>query len=209
MPSASTGPPILAHPEAPGRARTRRRAFEAPSTGAAAGEPVAYIRGIKEFHGLAFAVDARALIPRPETELLVEVAAAEVMRRLTVDARDRRRAAAPRSPTSARAAAAIAVALAVALRARRCRRRVSWCWRRTRLARRARPRAGERGRPRRRRPLRFLEADLLPPYIRPTPFDVVAREPAVRPHATRSPALPVAASFEPRLALDGGPDGLT
>src|SRR4051794_3774835 len=34
------------------------------------GEPVAYIRGVKEFHGLAFAVDARALIPRPETERL-------------------------------------------------------------------------------------------------------------------------------------------
>ena len=32
------------------------------------GEPVAYIRGIKEFHGLAFAIDPRALIPRPETE---------------------------------------------------------------------------------------------------------------------------------------------
>ena len=32
------------------------------------GEPVAYIRGLKEFHGLAFATDARALIPRPETE---------------------------------------------------------------------------------------------------------------------------------------------
>ena len=37
------------------------------------GEPVAYIRGIKEFHGLAFSVDARALIPRPETELLVDL----------------------------------------------------------------------------------------------------------------------------------------
>lgn len=37
-------------------------------------EPVAYILGRKGFRGLELAVDARALIPRPETELLVEIA---------------------------------------------------------------------------------------------------------------------------------------
>ena len=44
----------------------RRRAVER--------EPVAYITGVRAFRRLALAVDRRALIPRPETELLVEIA---------------------------------------------------------------------------------------------------------------------------------------
>jgi len=39
-----------------------------------AGEPVAYLLGRREFFGRAFAASPAALIPRPETELLVEVA---------------------------------------------------------------------------------------------------------------------------------------
>src|SRR5262249_37476795 len=40
----------------------------------AAREPVAYIMGEREFWSLRLAVDRRVLVPRPETELLVETA---------------------------------------------------------------------------------------------------------------------------------------
>jgi release factor glutamine methyltransferase len=55
------GPAVRAFQDA-----VRRRAF--------AREPVAYIVGHRGFRRLELAVDPRALIPRPETELLVEVA---------------------------------------------------------------------------------------------------------------------------------------
>ncbi len=43
-----------------------------------AGEPVAYITGRREFWSLSFEVERSTLVPRPETELLVEAALAEV-----------------------------------------------------------------------------------------------------------------------------------
>ncbi|ALS59309.1 protein-(glutamine-N5) methyltransferase, release factor-specific [Pandoraea norimbergensis] len=43
-----------------------------------AGEPIAYLTGTREFFGLTFAVSPSVLIPRPETELLVELALARL-----------------------------------------------------------------------------------------------------------------------------------
>jgi release factor glutamine methyltransferase len=48
--------------------------FSTLATRRAAGEPVAYLLGVREFYGRDFAVTPAVLIPRPETELLVDIA---------------------------------------------------------------------------------------------------------------------------------------
>lgn len=53
-------------------------AFEALLARRLAGEPIAYIVGAREFYGRGFEVSPAVLIPRPETELLVELALAEI-----------------------------------------------------------------------------------------------------------------------------------
>jgi len=64
---------LLAHPEravrahsTPGYAQTLARRLS--------GEPMAYVLGEREFYGLVFEISRAVLIPRPETELLVDLA---------------------------------------------------------------------------------------------------------------------------------------
>jgi release factor glutamine methyltransferase len=104
---------VLAHPEAPVGWDAAVR-YRADIERRATGEPVAYLRGLKEFYGLAFQADARALIPRPETERLVELAEASAMRALGAGQGS---VAAPlRVVDVGTGGGAIAVALAVSLR---------------------------------------------------------------------------------------------
>jgi release factor glutamine methyltransferase len=205
---------LIAHGEAPVGADAQAR-FEAAVQRRAAGEPVAYIRGIKEFHGLAFAVDERALIPRPETEALVDLALGEVMTRLA--ARPGEAGGGPgaggdpiRIADVGTGSGAIAVALAVGLR----KRRVIMGRNVTIVATEVSPDALDLARENAvghaaADGMRFIEADLFPP-VRPDDdarFDLVlANLPYVRSDAI--PGLPIATAFEPVLALDGGADGL-
>ncbi|HEX7129190.1 MAG TPA: peptide chain release factor N(5)-glutamine methyltransferase, partial [Rhodanobacteraceae bacterium] len=59
----------------------RRAAFDALIARRARGEPVAYLTGSRGFHALELHVTPDVLIPRPETELLVELALARIPRR--------------------------------------------------------------------------------------------------------------------------------
>ena len=58
------------------------KAFAALVARRCGGEPIAYLLGVREFHGLEFKVTPAVLIPRPETELLVDLA----LERLPADA---------------------------------------------------------------------------------------------------------------------------
>ena len=199
---------LLAHPELTVGDEGAER-FEEAVSRRCTGEPVAYIRGIKEFFGLAFAADGRALIPRPETERLVEAGRTAVMTRLSAPGRGR-------DPAPVRVAdvgtggGAIIVSLAVELR----RRKVNLATDVTLVATDASSDALALARENAvghavADVIEFVEADLLPPAppVGADPIDVIlANLPYVRSDAIGG--LPVAASFEPVIALDGGPDGL-
>ena len=73
---------LLAHPEA---SVGDDAAYRALLERRAADEPVAYLRGFKEWRSLRIRTDARALVPRPETELLLEAAIAEISARMARD----------------------------------------------------------------------------------------------------------------------------
>ena len=98
-----TGRALVADPEAEVPAAAARR-FGEMVRRRLRREPVAYIVGRKGFRQIELAVDRRVLIPRPETELLVELA-------LELRAGDASSTSAPaparspwRSPTSCRSA---------------------------------------------------------------------------------------------------------
>jgi release factor glutamine methyltransferase len=195
---------LAAHPEAPlghGQVST----FAALLARRADGEPVAYIRGLKEFYGAAIVVDRRVLIPRPETEALVGLALERIRGDMT---------ASPRPAGTApylvwdvgTGSGAIVVALGRELR-------------RLRYGEAVRFHASDVS-------VETMEVatinvvahgladivtlapgDLCDTLPAPPPVDLlVANLPYVP--SSSLPSLPVAASFEPSLSLDGGSDGL-
>ncbi len=156
----------------------------------AEGVPTQHLVGGREFHGRWFQVDARAFIPRPETELLVEACLAALPPGEAGDALDLcagsgcvglsllaerpevRLAAVELSPAAAQVARANAAALGLADR-----------W-------------------------ELLEGDLFAPMGERRGFRVIAANPPYVPSG-EIPGLAVEVrEHDPRLALDGGPDGL-
>lgn len=197
---------LIAHSEA--RVGTgQAEAFAAALARREAGEPVAYIRGVKEFHGLAFSVDPRALIPRPETELLVDLAIDRVREVLTSAPREA--GAGPfRLWDVGTGSGAIAIAATVALHGRGYGadvvRVLASDMSADALSLAIENAVGHSVADR----IDFARGDLLD--VEPAPPTTVGLVVANLPYipSAELPNLPVAASFEPRTALDGGPDGL-
>lgn len=193
---------VLAHPEAPlGPAQVAE--FETAIARRERGEPVAYIRGLKEFYGLALSVDPRALIPRPETELLVDLGISRAVAILTGP-----QWAPSRGPLRVAdvgtGSGAVAIAFVATLRRRGYGRVLDVLGTDASgdAVNLARENAATHGLA---EAVRFREADLLPDDEPPYEL-ILANLPYVA--SAEIDQLPVAASFEPRAALDGGPDGL-
>ncbi len=194
---------IVAHPEAPVGDSAEER-FDAAVERRETGEPIAYIVGVREFYGLAFSVDPRALVPRPETERLVELAGDEIVRRLTSDPRPP--GAPPLSVVDVgTGSGAVAIALAVTFRRRGMAGEVSITA--TDISADALQVAVENavghGVADR---IMFYEADLLPPLAETRHDVIVANLPYVESDLLDGPDSTL--RHEPRVALDGGPDGM-
>lgn len=152
----------------------------------AALEPVAYLVGQREFYGLVFEVTPAVLVPRPETELLVE-RALEQARRLPPEAE---------IADIGAGSGAIAVALAVHLPQARI-SAVDLSPEALVVAARNAARHGVADR------VRLLQGDLLVPLE--GPVDLLVSNP---PYTVLSEIDEGVRRHEPHLALDGGPDGL-
>lgn len=154
------------------------------------GEPLAYVVGAREFYGLEFAVDPSVLVPRQETEHLVDA----------VLDYSRRRGDPPLEVADVgTGSGAIAVAIAHRLRAA------------TVYATDVSPRALEVADANRRRHgvgarVHLREGDLLDAL--PGPVHVIASNPPYIPTGELT-SLPLDVRREPVEALDGGPDGLS
>ncbi len=197
---------LYTYPERP-LTEGERQQFEALVERRFKHEPVAYLVGEKSFYGLEFAVDASVLIPRPETELLVDlalelVAQSSQQRQQAKNSNGHGPAQPPRRFSIAdvgTGSGAIAISIV----------------RRTKGAHVfaldiSRPALGlARGNARRHNLsdcLTFLYGDLLRPL--PAPVDLII---ANLPYVALSEwddLTPDIAEFEPSLALLGGSDGL-
>jgi release factor glutamine methyltransferase len=193
---------VLAHPEAP-LGPEQEASFRASVERRERGEPVAYIRGIKEFHGMALAVDPRALIPRPESELLVDMGVSRAAALLS-GPRWRPGARRYRVADVGTGNGAVAIAFVATLRRRGYGDVLdvlatdssadALALARENAAAHALADA-----------IRFREADLLPRGE--PPFDLVLANLPYVPSGEIA-GLPASVSFEPRAAIDGGRDGL-
>lgn len=152
-------------------------------------EPVAYITGTQEFWGLAFAVTPAVLIPRPETELIVEAVV-----EITADRR---------TPARIADACTGSGCLAVAVACERADARVIATDLSVAALEIAHDNARRHGVAER---VETAQTDVLVGID--GPFDVVMSNPPYVPEADLATLQPEVVQYEPRLALAAGTDGL-
>jgi len=155
-----------------------------------AGESVAYLTGRKEFWKLELAVDARVLVPRPDTETLVE----EAIARLAAPVEG----VAPRIADVGTGSGALALTLAK-LRADAAVFASDFSAPALEVARANAERLGAA--------VTFVEGDLGAPLAAHAPFTLIVANLPYIPSGEMA-SLPADVRSEPALALDGGADGL-
>jgi release factor glutamine methyltransferase len=168
-------------------------------------EPLAYILGTREFWSLPFSVSSGVLVPRPETETLVEAALAawgEMKAERRAPSAERREAG-PTIVELCTGSGAVAVALATELPTARI-LATDVSWRALRVARANAERNGVAER------ITFLRGNLCRAVDGQVPeesVDLVVANPPYIPTGELVTLMPEV-QWEPRLALDGGADGL-
>lgn len=163
---------------------------------AAGGEPIAYLVGEKEFYSLAFAVTSAVLIPRPETEVLVQC---------VIDHCNATAMKSPRLLDVGTGSGCIAVTVATQLSGATIVATDTSC-EALELAESNASRHGVSGR------VRFVEADRLsiPPDCVPNGgFDVIMSNPPYVPKYAMDALHPTVRDFEPHAALTDAGDGLS
>jgi release factor glutamine methyltransferase len=170
-------------------ARTERARFEDLVARRGRREPLQQLRGRQEFFSRNFFVDRHVLVPRPETETLVEtaIAAALAMPRRGLRILD-----------IGTGCGAIAVTLALEL-AEALVFAGDVSAEALRVARRNASTHGGR--------VEFREGDLCAPFASER-FDLVVANPPYVPSGAIAALAPEVRDHEPRIALDGGEDGL-
>jgi release factor glutamine methyltransferase len=153
-------------------------------------EPVAYLVGSKEFYGLEFKVDARVLIPRPETELLVDAVLDHLETRPDPDTL---------IADVGTGSGAIAIAIAANWEQARV-YAIDLCADALAAARRNVERLDKRGQ------ITLLQGDLLAPL--PQKVDIIAANLPYISGTDYARLSPGVRDYEPELALAAGPKGL-
>jgi release factor glutamine methyltransferase len=193
---------LYTHPEAELDASVAREYF-ALIARRAAGEPTQYLTGKQEFWGLEFEVTPAVLIPRPETEHVIEVALERLgARGIKINMRTGEPSPPLRIADVGTGSGCLAVALARELpHAEIFATDISAAALEVALRNAARHRGASR--------IRFLEGDLLRPVpLSPGSFDLIVSNP---PYVAQDDAATLPCEVrehEPHAALFGGPSGI-